>query len=515
MATNKTKSRNETKPEGADVLSGLFRAQQKPPLPDNVVDMHREIFQKQFAIHGQGPGNTTFHPASDESTASPPVLDQIKADQLLSKFRIKSGYFPFVAIPENIASTDHRFLYLGVLTVASSDDIPLLRSLDHRFRSVLADRVVKGGEKSLDYLQGLLVYIAWYNLNLNPRSFQLYQYLQIAISIMVDLRLNDGPPTGTAFDPPLPYSVAAAKDACLGCYFLSSAMATGSKRPNNVVLCNDLKSYLFQLAEAGCPKDQTKFQYIRLQTAIESAYKGCDRPTIIWPANSCLMLDRTLNTASIGIAQLALSFLVEASLYIREPMLLECDICRFQSIMTRGKAFLDHFLSISVPEFSKFSFAEWGRLITVIRVLTEILSASAGLPAIVVAAVEESRQLSIYLDCLANRMEKLSKSGRNPGDFPDVFYLFKSVLDILSPLPLATNYDNDPQFPLDSEPEWKMNRCPVLAGIQDTDFWNAYQISVPPHDIGADFDMLLPNDDCLLGLPLAERTNPTQTAGYP
>lgn len=114
-----------------------------------------------FDISGHSSSGTSLDTTSDETRGRPPVLEQKKADQLLSKFQTKSSYFPFVALPSNIASAEHRFLYLAVLTAASSDDMALLRSLDNRFRSVLADRIVNAGEKSLDYLQGLLIYIAW------------------------------------------------------------------------------------------------------------------------------------------------------------------------------------------------------------------------------------------------------------------------------------------------------------------------------------------------------------------
>lgn len=160
IATNNTKDTREPKVE-EDVLSRLFDAQPRPPPPKNVVDVHRQIFQTKFDISGRQSAGPSLVTTSDDGRARPPVLDQKKADHLLNKFRAKSSYFPFVTLPHNIASAEHRFLYLAVLTAASSDDIALLRSLDNRFRSVIADRIVNAGEKSLDYLQGLLIYLAW------------------------------------------------------------------------------------------------------------------------------------------------------------------------------------------------------------------------------------------------------------------------------------------------------------------------------------------------------------------
>ena len=103
------------------------------------------------------------------------VLDCDKAQQLLWTFREMSFYFPFVALPLNATvesmSEECPFLLLAVLTVASSAEKSLQKSLDEELRNALSLEVVIDGEKSLDLLQGLLVYLAWcvtlndYNLN--------------------------------------------------------------------------------------------------------------------------------------------------------------------------------------------------------------------------------------------------------------------------------------------------------------------------------------------------------------
>ena len=53
------------------------------------------------------------------------------------------------------------FLLLAVLTSASKSDLNLHHQLDHEFRRVLSQKIVVEGKKNLDFLQGLLVYIAW------------------------------------------------------------------------------------------------------------------------------------------------------------------------------------------------------------------------------------------------------------------------------------------------------------------------------------------------------------------
>lgn len=92
-------------------------------------------------------------------------IDLKQAEVLLSAFRHKAPLFPFVIIPEKATvsslSRNSPFLLLAILTVASGMDTPLSHQLDHEFRYILSSKVVVEGQKSLDFLQGLLLYIAW------------------------------------------------------------------------------------------------------------------------------------------------------------------------------------------------------------------------------------------------------------------------------------------------------------------------------------------------------------------
>jgi len=92
-------------------------------------------------------------------------LDLKQAEQLLLSFRQKAPFFPFVLVPTDVTvpslSRTSPFLLLSILTTAADDD-PLLRhQLDQEFRRILSTRVIVAGQKSLDFLQGLLVYISW------------------------------------------------------------------------------------------------------------------------------------------------------------------------------------------------------------------------------------------------------------------------------------------------------------------------------------------------------------------
>jgi hypothetical protein len=88
-----------------------------------------------------------------------------QAEKLLSSFRRMATYFPFVQIPvgSNVPSLSRTspFLLLAILTTASIREPPLYHQMDHEFKRVLSSKVIIEGRKSLDFLEGLLVYIAW------------------------------------------------------------------------------------------------------------------------------------------------------------------------------------------------------------------------------------------------------------------------------------------------------------------------------------------------------------------
>ena len=103
------------------------------------------------------------------------IMTPSHAEKFLGYFRgSMNSYFPFVIIPKD-ATAEGMFqkrpiLLLGILATATSMYKPLQRLLDQKFRSVLSERAVFHGEKSLDLLQGLLVYLSWYGSGLRGQE---------------------------------------------------------------------------------------------------------------------------------------------------------------------------------------------------------------------------------------------------------------------------------------------------------------------------------------------------------
>ena len=160
-----------------DVVSKLFGGEpESRDEPSQIYDFHRRLFQSEFAggspstdneIGSKGikPAPAPGQNAVPDSGPAEVNLDLHEAEKMLSRFRRQKLYFPFVEIsdsePASAMATKRPFLLLAILVVSSLRNPLLQRRTDEKFRRVLSDRVVFQGEKSLDYVQGLLVYIAW------------------------------------------------------------------------------------------------------------------------------------------------------------------------------------------------------------------------------------------------------------------------------------------------------------------------------------------------------------------
>ncbi|KAI9055633.1 hypothetical protein LZ554_000577 [Drepanopeziza brunnea f. sp. 'monogermtubi'] len=195
--------------------------------------------------------------AHHDGVESPAVVEKRRitlkqAEELLLKFREKASFFPFVQIPLEATipslSRTSPFLLLAVLTAASLDDPLLHHQMNHEFRRVLGSQVLRQGKKSLDFLQGLLVYIAWFPAHVNPRdTTTTFVYMHLAIDLLIELGLDQESPSptkntaitttglvkGDKFTP-------AARRTYLACYYTSSAAALlfptlkmGWRKPNN------------------------------------------------------------------------------------------------------------------------------------------------------------------------------------------------------------------------------------------------------------------------------------------
>jgi hypothetical protein len=103
---------------------------------------------------------------SESNTGSPEVrVDEEQAWRLLDKYRQMSRYFPFVLIPKSATvselSQSNPMVLKAIFVTASWENSSLQKALELEYVKTLTKRIYLDGEKSLDLLQSLLIYLAW------------------------------------------------------------------------------------------------------------------------------------------------------------------------------------------------------------------------------------------------------------------------------------------------------------------------------------------------------------------
>lgn len=173
---------------------------------------------------------------------------------LLEGYRVMADFFPFVLLPRECFCGDliqQRPIFLFAVLTAASYDSPLLQSaLSREFRKVVMVNVMNG-EKSLDLLQGLLVFIAWRHHYMDPHAASVHLLLQMCVGIASDLGIDNFPSSTIS---PIPKEESwnrEAKRAYLGCYYLASCLSLlDSSRTRIMSHSNTLRIYANDIGEA-------------------------------------------------------------------------------------------------------------------------------------------------------------------------------------------------------------------------------------------------------------------------
>ncbi|OHF03527.1 hypothetical protein CORC01_01246 [Colletotrichum orchidophilum] len=230
--------------EEADDLDNLAARHDKyleeflPPESD------MESIDMMFGLDGSGsdPHSAISSPPSSGPSVSvasfglKPQFNLDSAEKLLSTFRVMLKHFPCVALPPDATVTSlsktKPFVLLAILSTASATSALQGHTLyDEEFRKILGLKFVAGGERTLELLQGLLIYTAWYPFHLRPKNKQAFQYVRMAAEILHDLELDHPPHQGAGS--PANGSAATASSfapdqmdgirAYVSCYYLVSA----------------------------------------------------------------------------------------------------------------------------------------------------------------------------------------------------------------------------------------------------------------------------------------------------
>jgi len=169
--------------------------------------------------------------AKSRTLASLRLQPQFNADsagKLLERFRtVMMSHFHCVELgeTETVASMakERPFVLLAVLAAASGSRTLQGHSLyDEEFRKILGLKFVAGGERTMELLQGLVIYIAWYPFHLRPKNKQSIQYIRMVVDIVTDLELDEDPCIDSMDVPPTPERLEQIR-LYLASYYLASA----------------------------------------------------------------------------------------------------------------------------------------------------------------------------------------------------------------------------------------------------------------------------------------------------
>jgi hypothetical protein len=129
-----------------------------------------------------------------QSRSLPLVSSPFSADEQLLAFQTHmTPYFPFIVIPKTTTASELQrekpFLYQNIMMVTSHRYVSSQLEQRARIMRDASEHMFVYGRKSLDLLQGLLVFIAWYHhyLGVSP---QMSNCIMLATALVFDLGLH-------------------------------------------------------------------------------------------------------------------------------------------------------------------------------------------------------------------------------------------------------------------------------------------------------------------------------------
>ncbi|KAL7941265.1 hypothetical protein V8C42DRAFT_335242 [Trichoderma barbatum] len=207
-------------------------------------DAHADFFDNLISPStgsGLSELNTTMHSVDSTPTSSTdanptpnlhakPSFNLASAESLLTSFRSMLCHFPCLLLPPDVSvsllASTQPFVLLAILAAASGSRTIQGNSLyDEEFRKILGLKFVSCGERTVEILQGILIYCAWYPFHLRPRNKQPFRYIRMAAEVIHELQLDQV----TQVDLRYPDSLMAAQQlqsirAYLGYFYLASTI---------------------------------------------------------------------------------------------------------------------------------------------------------------------------------------------------------------------------------------------------------------------------------------------------
>ncbi|KAE9967864.1 hypothetical protein EG328_007928 [Venturia inaequalis] len=443
----KKKTPSDLEPTGDDdALNDLFQSEAPKPKLDQLAaikSIHGQLFDKIIPKSPNWSISTTpltqpvyssqSSPAEEAAHDCPKTAPKLGKDDIrryLTKFQESQMYFPFVRLPQDLTMETmmkrHPFLLLGILAAMSMPDVYVHQRLDAKFKRVLSEKTIERDEKSLDLLQGLLVYLAWYPIHLNPKSLQVLKFLKMAVDLAVDLKFNQH--TDMVFG-----AISHDQDtrrasnerlAYLGCYYLSTSIVLPFGRPQPIPF-----SPYMQFCVELTPHDDIE---ARVQALVKAHH----------------LVEQATELNKIASMIFSLDFTRERIYAVHTPMPKfqvhpesPCSRLHLSKCLTIVIRLMTYLTSLPPTVFTTFTFPEWYHIIDVLVTLSRLCFPIPSIPSWDPAS---TRQIAKYLPLvtglqakmeevvqhLALKSSPLVETAHEKGHV-NIPYLFSAVLAIL------------------------------------------------------------------------------------
>ncbi|KFY26559.1 hypothetical protein V493_04014 [Pseudogymnoascus sp. VKM F-4281 (FW-2241)] len=481
------------------------------------------------------------------------ILTTDNANAYLLKYRHMCEYSPFVVIPEGATIESLRqgqpFVLHAMLAVSSHDNSDLQSMLERSLRERLLKTVMIEGEKSVDLLQAIIIYLTWEHFFHIPKKRLFNQLLHIAISMCVDMGLDLGPCESSARKAGLQldhhhlaggtpddiFFSRAARRLYIGCYYLSSASAVVWRQASSM----HYTEYMMQCAQSLSedPEYETDtlilplLQIQRLGDELRDlllpanldyssssgleqvhAHQGAFRATVDevlsnWPSD-CLPICLASHLAHLYACEMGI-LMVNKKLGGENMAPTSTQVDVMLACLDSARCYVEAFLSFSLSEYAKLSVPQWWGLIGSIYIIFVLSIGTPQLSHWDVSVARDKVRLEIYLDLLCYRMQSITGSTIEAPAGRDLFSLMgpifanvKASYERLKKLPQsASSIDGEPVHGTAFEGKAKPCNEPVKPGrCPAFPFWSGTQnLSSPPveapNDLFAAFESTDPNMD--------------------
>ncbi|PYH99003.1 hypothetical protein BO71DRAFT_343864 [Aspergillus ellipticus CBS 707.79] len=268
----------------AELIEGLRRAPQpRTRITQTVSPAERAIDCGFMTPSTQGPA-TNSHNGHESTGPASPSLDPtpVQAEEYLHIFATrKLSYFPLIYFsPSTTAQqlqNERPFLWLCIMAVVSKSSRQRSALCD-KVRDTVAQRMVhEFSGRDVDFLLGLLVFMAWSNQQVF-KKLNLTVFSELAKSVVFDLMINKSPasdrtsllcllqPNPDEAPPAPPIRTMEERRAVLGCFLLTSTISLFMQKIDPLRWTSYMDECLQVLSETPeCLNDEVLFNQVRFQ----------------------------------------------------------------------------------------------------------------------------------------------------------------------------------------------------------------------------------------------------------